>query len=263
VCARVCVCVRVRGQRWPPAGASCSRARVRSSQALARSYPPTHLREASTRSRESQKGVRLRAHAPTDLGTQSAGPTQRAIIAADAAGPAALQSHRTGTVNGVPCGHAPAGRAGWSVCGKRASRGNLAIVRRPVGAAKRREKKSPAKKHSGDAQARWVCSWSHVCAPLIDILFPNARYLWANLSSGGNRPREPVDAFGAQGQDRGVASTSMDPILPCSRAFGWRAHRVPLCKEIVDGYRARRRLPLPGANSPKSPLIVMSFSQCA
>jgi len=152
VCARVCVCVRVRGQRWPPAGASCSRARVRSSQALARSYPPTHLREASTRSRESQKGVRLRAHAPTDLGTQSAGPTQRAIIAADAAGPAALQSHRTGTVNGVPCGHAPAGRAGWSVCGKRASRGNLAIVRRPVGAAKMAGEKISSKK------ALWRCA---------------------------------------------------------------------------------------------------------
>lgn len=158
MCARVCVCVRVRGQRWPPAGASCSRARVRSSQALARSYPPTHLREASTRSRESQKGVRLRAHAPTDLGTQSAGPTQRAIIAADAAGPAALQSHRTGTVNGVPCGHAPAGRAGWSVCGKRASRGNLAIVRRPVGAAKMSGEKISSKKalwmrrHAGSAR---------------------------------------------------------------------------------------------------------------
>jgi hypothetical protein len=117
--------------------------------------------------------------------------------------------------------------------------------------------------HSGNAQARWVRSWSHVCSPPIVVLFPNARDLWANLSSGGNRPREPVDAFGAQGQDRGVASTRMDPILPCPGGLGWRAHRVPLCEEIVNGYRARRRLPLPGTNSQKSPLIMMSYSKCA
>jgi hypothetical protein len=61
------------------------------------------------------------------------------MIAADAAGPTALQSRRTGTVNGVPRGHAHAGRALLRI--------NLAIVfRGHTQFSKRRTEKSKKKK---------------------------------------------------------------------------------------------------------------------
>lgn len=132
VCS-LCVCVRgprsadpaVAGllrvlDRWPHCGCAVFSS-ARALDARNRSLVPAHTLAGGEYAFEREPERRaLRAHALMDLGTQSAGPTHMAMIAADAAGPTALQSRRTGTVNGVPRGHAHAGRALLRI--------NLAIV---------------------------------------------------------------------------------------------------------------------------------------